>query len=163
VERIAVARLIRARGNRGELAAESLTAQPERFQRLTRVYLEPSQREVEVEEVWWHQDRPIFKFKGVDTISDAETLANQQVCVPIEERIELAPGEFFYSDLVGCEVWQGERRIGKVSGWSETGGPVLLEVGPHLIPFVPDLCPQVDVAARRIEVRLPDGFLELND
>lgn len=162
MERIAVARLVRVRGNRGELAAESLTAQPERFQILKRVFLEPSQREIQVEEVWWHQDRPIFKFAGIDSISDAEPLAGQQVCVPIEERIQLEPGQYFYSDLVGCEVWQGEQRIGKVDGWSETGGPVLLEVGKHLIPFVPEICVNVDVASKRIEVSLPDGLLEIN-
>ena len=41
---------------------------------------------MEVERTWMHGDHLIFKFKGVDTISDAERLAGADVSIPIEQR-----------------------------------------------------------------------------
>jgi len=160
---VAIARLTRPRGNKGELAAESWTSRPDRFDRLESVTLFPLARKIAVESVWWHGDHPVFAFHDIHSISDAEALSNQLVCVPLAERIELEPGEVFYGDLVGCEVFdQAGTRLGQIDDYQETGGPLLLEMGPHLIPFVPEICVKVDTADKRIEVKLPDGFLELN-
>jgi 16S rRNA processing protein RimM len=160
----AIARLTRPRGNRGELAAESWSSQPERFDDLEAVTLFPLARELAVESVWWHGDHPVFAFTGVESISDAEAFSNQIVCVALAERITLAEGEVFYGDLIGCEVFDTHsgQRLGQITDYQETAGPLLLEMGPHLIPFVPALCPKVDTAAKRIEVDLPEGFLDMN-
>ena len=58
-------------------------------------------------------------------------------------------------------------RLGEVIRWQECGGPNLLEVkmragGELLIPFARSLCVEIDVAARRIVVDLPEGLKELN-
>lgn len=154
---------MKPRGNKGELAAESWTSRPERFEGLHFITLWPLGRAMTVECVWWHGDHPVFAFEGVHSISEAEGLAGQLVCVPVEDRIALEPGEVFYGDLIGCEVFDtGGLRLGVVDDYQETGGPVLLEIGKHLIPFVPAICVTVDTAARRIEVDLPEGFLEMN-
>ena len=158
---VAIAHLVRPRGNKGELAAESLTLRPERFENLRTVHLLPSGRDVEVERVWWHQDRPVFKFVGVDSISDAEAVGKQDVCVPKSERVALEPGEYFYSDLVGCEVFEHGVALGRVTDYLETGGPILLEVGELLIPFVPAICVAVDLESKPIDVQLPEGLKEL--
>ena len=63
-DRVTVAALKRPRGIKGELAAVSLTMHPERFQELEDVVLMPSGRALTVERVWWHGDKPIFKFVG---------------------------------------------------------------------------------------------------
>ena len=86
------------------------------------------------------------------------------VTVPKEERVQLAEGEYFLSDLIGCTVFDraSGQTLGEVSGYQETGGPVLLEVGEHLVPFHKDLYRLVDVAGKRIEVELPEGFLDMN-
>ena len=114
-----------------------------------------------------HGDHLIFKFKGVDTISDAEQLAGADVAIPMEARAEVAEGEYYQSDLVGCEVFDGVRLIGTVAGWQETGGPVLVEVTTAqgkelLIPFAKAIFTKIDLEQRRIEVVLPDGLLDLN-
>jgi ribosomal 30S subunit maturation factor RimM len=47
-----------------------------------------------------------------------------------------------------------------------TAGTPLLQVqtaaGELLIPLAEDICRSIDVAARRIDVTLPDGLSELN-
>ena len=77
------------------------------------------------------------------------------------ERGQLPEGEFFRSDLIGCVVndEQTGERIGVVRGWQQYGGPPLMEVDVQgrevLIPFVPEICRQVDLAAKTIIVALP--------
>jgi 16S rRNA processing protein RimM len=118
-----------------------------------------------VESTWFHNGTLIFKFRGVDTISDAETLAGAEVRVPMSQRAPLEAGEFFQSDLVGCQVVDrstGES-LGRVSGWEDSGGPGLLVVeGGLLIPFARAICVEIDLEAKRIAVELPEGLKDLN-
>jgi len=122
---------------------------------------------MEVERTWMHGDHLIFKFKGVDTISDAERLAGADVSIPMEARAQVTEGEYYQSDLLGCEVFEGVRLLGTVAGWQETGGPVLVEVTTAqgkelLIPFAKAIFTKIDLEQRRIDVKLPDGLLDLN-
>ena len=142
----------------------------DRLQSLKTVYLAGVAYEVEA--VWYHKEQPIFKFRGVDSISDGEKLAGADVCVPRSERAKLPEGEFYFSDLVGCGMVDdatGEP-LGTVSGWQELGGGglVLLEVDegrggdPMLVPYANAVLKKIDVAAREIRVALPEGLRELN-
>jgi len=160
----------RPRGNRGELTAESLSSKPERFQKLREVRLLPANATEAastqtVEEVWEHSGTLIFKFAGVDSISDAEKLRGAEVQVPLSERVELEPGEYFQSDLIGCEVREraAGRVIGKVTGFEEYGGPPLLEIdgGRLSIPFVKAICVDIRPAEKLILAELPEGLEEL--
>jgi 16S rRNA processing protein RimM len=155
------------------LAAVSLSSGLERFRNLREVFLFDAQgavRPAEIESVWQHRGLLIFKFRGVDSISEAERLKGAEMRVPRQERAPLAEGEYYQSDLIGCEVIEranGER-LGTVTGWQECGGPALLEVKdggagePMLIPFARAICTEIDLEARRILVDLPEGLKELS-
>jgi 16S rRNA processing protein RimM len=162
---IAIAVLGRYRGNRGEVTALPLSGKPERYQGLAEVFLFGSGERYEVESTWFHNGTLIFKFRGVDTISDAQLLSGAEVRVPIGQRTPLEPGEFFQSDLVGCHVVDRRtgQSLGTVSAWEEAGGSGLLVVdGGLLIPFARSICVEIDPAAKRIAVELPEGLKELN-
>jgi 16S rRNA processing protein RimM len=118
-----------------------------------------------VESTWFHNGTLIFKFRGVDTISEAELLVGAEVRVPLEQRTPLEQGEFFQDDLLGCQVVDRRtgQSLGKVSGWEDGGGSGLLVVeGGLLIPFARSICVEIDPAARRIAVELPEGLKDLN-
>lgn len=118
-----------------------------------------------VEHVWLHDGTLIFKFAGVDSISDAEKLRGAEVQVTRSERIELEPGEYFHSDIIGCEVRDRatDRVIGRVTNFEEFGGPPLLEIdgGRFSIPFVNAICVEIRPDAQLIKVDLPPGLEEL--
>jgi 16S rRNA processing protein RimM len=166
---VAIALLGKTRGNRGELTALALSGKPERYAALREVYLlrpgAATAERFDVELTWFHQGVLVFKFRGVDSISEAELLVGSEVRVPIAERIPLEPGEFFQEDLLGCQVTDrrtGET-LGQVEGWEDSGGAGLLEItGGLLIPFARSICVEIDPAARRIVVELPEGLKELN-
>jgi len=163
---ITVAVLGRPWGNRGELTAVSLSSKPERFARLTQVRLLDSGLLREVESVREHDGTLLFKFRGVDSISDAETLRGAEVQVPLAERVPLEPGEYFHSDLIGCEVREraSGRPIGRVTNFEEYGGPPLLEIdgGRMLIPFVKAICTDIQPEERLILADLPEGLEDMN-
>ena len=102
---IAVGRLSRVRGNRGELVGEIYSSQPGRAEKLKQVVLETTGRESrlsEIERIWWHDGRPVFKFAGIDSISDAEPWAGADVMVAPSERALPEAGEYSHADLIGC-------------------------------------------------------------
>ena len=153
--------MLRPRGNKGELAAVPLSDNPER---VARAYVNGV--EYEVENVWRHGDRVIFKFRGVDSISAAEKLSGADVVIPREQRVPLAQGEYYQADLVGFSiVTRAGELIGTVQGWQEYGGPALLEVDAQgremLIPFAKSICVEIDVQNRAIVVDLPEGLRDL--
>jgi 16S rRNA processing protein RimM len=145
------------------LSALPLSDRRERFGALRKVTV--AGRALEIENAWWHQDRLVLKFRGIDSISDAEALAGAEVEVAPEERVSLDQDEYFLSDLVGCSVVDQKSGtvLGTVDGWEETGGgPMLLNVGDVLIPFARTICVEVNPSDKRIVVDLPEGLAELN-
>jgi 16S rRNA processing protein RimM len=168
---ITIAHIARPWGNKGEVTADILTDFPERFEAVSAVTLRRggAERAARLERFRFHKGRVVLKFEGSDSISDAETLANFDVVIPEEELHRLPEGEGLYYDfqLVGCAVVdRAGGAVGEVRGVMRTGAGAILEVkrpkGPDaLIPFVDEMCPEVDVAAKRITVELPEGLLEL--
>jgi 16S rRNA processing protein RimM len=166
---VAVATLTRPRGNRGELAAVSLTTDAGRFDSITRVVLKredaESGREAVVEHAWMHGGTLILKFRDVDSISAAQELAGLDVCIPAGERRPLDEGEYFQSDLIGCVVVDVDsgQPLGTVTAFVEGTGPGLLELDSGmLIPFVKSILTGIDPAGRKIVASLPQGLKDLN-
>jgi 16S rRNA processing protein RimM len=120
-----------------------------------------------VERIWMHGDHVIFKFAGVDTISDAERLAGAEVSIQWEDRPAAPEGEYYRSDLIGCEVFDSGVLLGTVADWLDTGATPLVEVRTPagkelLIPFANAIFTKIDIPGRRIEVTLPEGLTGLN-
>lgn len=169
-ERIVVAEILRPRGNRGEVLAKSETDVPGRLEQLKRAQArlpDGSDVALEVERAWNHKSGWILKFAGVDSIDAAERFRGADLWLPLADRAMLPEGEFFRSDLIGCSVVEkaSGKSLGVVEGWQQHGGPPLMEVKVAgrdvLIPFVPSICCEVDLAGHRIIVDLPEGLLEL--
>jgi len=168
---VIVGRLRRTRGNRGELLGEIYSSQPGRAEKLKEVMLqvEGRQRLAQIEEYWVHGDRPVFKFVGIDSISDAELWEGADILAPEAERAIPAEGEYTHEDLTGCRVVPEkapDTLIGVVKGVEEYGGPPLLRIETPegreiLVPFALAICRDIDVVAKVIRVELPEGLLEL--
>jgi 16S rRNA processing protein RimM len=174
-ERLTLARIVRARGTKGEVAAEILTDFPERLTKLREVWLVPpvagaAERKARLRNVWLATSRGgqvIFHFEGCDSIPEAQALVGCEVQVAFAERAKLPKGKHYVNDLVGCEVYEAGERLGAVRDVQFTGGSASLLVvegasGEILIPLAEGICVLVDPAARRIEVILPEGLRDLN-
>lgn len=167
--RVVLAEIFRPRGVRGELIARSLTDIPGRLESLKQAQVRLANgmdRTVELAEVWQHKGDWVLKFAGIDSMEAAQEFRGADLWVPISDRAALPDGDYFQSDLTGCEVVDRStgRTVGVVAGWQQYGGPPLMEVTVDgretLIPFVSSEC-QVDLGARVIRMSLPEGILEL--
>ncbi len=165
---VAVARIVRTRGLKGEVVAEILTDFPERFESLSSVIgVSPNteRAELKIETFWFQNDRIVLKFEGYDTVERGEELRDREICIPESEAVELEAGEYFDWQLAGCEVQdlQGEP-IGTVRELMRTGGTELLVVAgaekEYLIPFAESICVDVDIDKKLIKVDPPEGLLE---
>ena len=166
---VAVGRILRERGRIGEVTAEIYSSQPGRAEKLKDVMLGLGglRRPVQVERLWYHNGRPVFKFYGIDSISDAEIWRGAELLAPDGERARPEPGEYSHADLIGCELRASAgEQLGVVRGVEDYGGQVLLRVektagGEMLVPFAKAICREIDVAGKVIRVELPEGLAEL--
>lgn len=159
--------MIRTRGIRGELIGEVYSSRPGRAEELKSITLELKGRTkaVEVERVWMHDGRPVFKFAGIDSIGDAEPWAGADIFVSAEQRIPLGEGEYSYADLIGCRVIAIDP-VGIVKGVEDYGSAPLLQLEAPggreiLIPFTRSICREIDIASKTIRIDPPEGLLDL--
>jgi len=192
-EWVLVARIVRPRGNKGEVLAELFTDHSSRLSTFQNLFLRKGQEEprsMGLENFWVDRNHPehgIFHFAGCASIDAAEKLRGLDVLIPVADRVELPAGNYFVSDLIGCTVFEipseqtklsspvcameeAPRVLGAVTDvffpGEGTAGTPLLQVetpaGELLVPLAVDICRSIDVAARRIDVTLPEGLSDLN-
>ena len=137
---VTVARILRARGNKGEVAAELLTDFPERLPEIKEMFLRAesgARRRVVLRAFWVDRNHPgtgVFHFEGVDSINDAEKLRGLEVQIPFEKRATLPSGSFFVTDLIGCAVFEIASSISAVSS-----SPCSLAEAPAMLGKVRDV------------------------
>lgn len=165
---VAIAKVARPHGLRGEVAADVLTDFPERFQGLENVVVlaqDQSPAELKIEGFRFQKGRVFLKFAGLDTVESVEQLRNAEICVPEDEAVELEEGEFYDWELEGCRVVTVDgTELGTVRELMRTGGTEILVVKgtekDYLVPFAEAICTEVDIENELITIDPPDGLLE---
>jgi len=128
-------------------------------------------RPVELIHHWPHKGGIVLHFAGIDSISDAETLAGLLVAIPRSERAPLPEDEVYIGDLIGCTLVDVSSNppltVGAIEDVDRTAGPAPLLVvagaaGEVLIPFAKSYLRKVDLTNRRVEMALPEGLIDVN-
>ncbi len=170
-EFITLARVVKTQGRHGEVAVEVHSDVPDRFAEGVKLLaLEKSgeaRRDLEVEGFWPHKGLLVLKFRGVDSMSDAEELIGCELQVPGTDRASLEQGWNYVSDLVGCVVLDHGMEIGRIEDVQFGAGEApLLIVGSggkkFDVPFAEAYLEAVDMALRQVRMNLPEGMLEIN-
>jgi 16S rRNA processing protein RimM len=104
--------------------------------------------------------RPIVRLNGIEDRATAEGLRGVELTVDGEDAPALGQDEWWAHELEGCEVLDGDERLGTVTRLIELPSCEALEVRPIvggeplLVPMVKDAVRSVEPAARRIEINL---------
>jgi 16S rRNA processing protein RimM len=167
---IAIARIARTRGNRGEVLADFYTDFPDRFNALEEVWLEfdgGQRQRLAIEGSWEHKGRIVLKLEGIDSISSAEKYVGCWVVIPSDQAVPLPEGTYFDHELMGCSVLDATgKQLGIVEDILRIAGNTQLVVkdGPreYLIPATEAICVGVSIERKQILVDLPEGLLDLN-
>jgi 16S rRNA processing protein RimM len=161
---VAVGRITRAHGVRGELAVLTLSEVPERFEPGSRLFAgERDHRPLTVSATRPHRHRLLVAFDEIGDREAAQDLAGQYLFVPASETPSLPEGEFWPHQLVGCHVvTESGRSLGGIREVMRSqANDVWAADGPDgevLIPALKDVVREVDLAARRVIVREVPGL-----
>jgi 16S rRNA processing protein RimM len=164
---VAVAHILRPRGNKGEVAAELLTDYPQRLTALREAFLSDDRQQAEpcrigITACWLsqnHAGQAVFHFEGCSSINEAEKFRGLDVLLPIEQRVSLPAGQYFISDLIGCAVFEHARETSPVAS-----SPCSMSTAPALLGSVTDVqfpgegvsgTPLLVVDAREGEMLIP--------
>jgi len=164
-EYLTIATVLAPRGLRGELKVRIETDFPERFARLTRVYLGPEHLPFDFEGFRQYRGHGLLKLKGCDDRTAAEELRGMDVQIPLEEAVPLGSGEYYVHQIEGLAVYTEDGApLGVIEEVLFTGSnAVYVTHGPRgevLIPALKDVVLEVDLEAGRMIVRLPPGLLD---
>jgi 16S rRNA processing protein RimM len=189
-EWVAVARLMRPQGRKGELLAEPLTDVPGVLVAGTSLRLAAvaakapgaADGDVALEDVWTptgrNAGRVVLKLRGCDDISAAEGLAGKQLMLRKDALPTLEENQFYVGDLVGCVLLDGESVVGEIvdvqfpttpDGRRLEEAADLFEVQPSaggetlLVPFLRAWLVRVDLKAQRVEMQLPVGLVDAGE
>ena len=176
-EFVTIARVAKTQGRHGEVAATLLTDFPELFETRRKLFVlgdstkqggtaDVARRRLDLDEHWFHKGMVVLKFAGVDSISDAEMLLGSEIQIPRSERAALGSNEFYVSDLAGCTVTDSGREIGRIKDVQFGSGeaPLLVIEGEkeYLVPFAGAYIEKIALEQKRLEMKLPEGLLELD-
>jgi len=162
---LAIAHVLRPWGVRGEVKAEILTEDPDRFQWLETIYLEPDFQAHRLESARLHGGAVCLKLADCNDRDAAELLRGRTVYVPIEDALPLEEGEFWVHQILGLEVWSTDGQLlGVVQEVLDTSANDVYVVRSQqgrevLIPALMDVVLDIDLESGRMLVRLPEGLI----
>ncbi len=167
---VTIARIVKVRGLRGEVAAEILTDFPERFASTqgVRVLCSGSESWEQIESHRFHNGRVLLKFLNRDSPEQAEELVAGEVQIPEQGRSALPEGSYYESDLIGLRVVQDDENLGEVVDLFRTGreGENLVVKRPSgqefMVPLVREFVDRVDLDKKLIRVSLPSGLVDVD-
>ena len=147
-----------------------LTDDPARFHRLAECVLWDATRDERetrrITRARRHGEAVVLALDGCDTVEAAAALAGRLLAVPRAEALPAPEGRLYPWQLAGCQVvTEDGRDVGRVTGIEHAPAQdlwVVVDAGiERLIPAVPEIVTEVDLAARRVVIRPPEGLLDL--
>ena len=162
-----VGQIVNTFGVRGEVKVVPYTDDITRFNKLKKVYIQKKagMEEYEIENVRYHKNMVIIKFKKVDDMNTAELLKNLYLKIDIEDAIKLPKDTYFIADLIGLDVYTDEGiLLGKVDDIYSTGSNDIYVVKDEkgkqiLLPAIPDVLKEIDLDNEKIIVHIIKGLI----
>ncbi|MDX9873083.1 MAG: ribosome maturation factor RimM [Clostridia bacterium] len=163
---IKIGQIINTHGNKGELKIYPLTDGLSRFEELGHVFIHHQgvYREYQVKGVRFYKELVLMTLDEVPDMNAAEKLKTLYLELPETELKDLPAGHYYIYQLVGLNVYEQERFLGKITDVVKTGSnDVYMLEGTErkkalLIPALKEVVKEIDLAAGRMEVVLPEGL-----
>lgn len=158
--------IVNVKGLKGEVKVNPFTENIDRFEELKTVLIKfkNENKEFEIEKVGYHKNQVILKFKGINTIEEAEKLRNSYILINRNDLEPLEEGVYYITDLLGLEVYTEDGTLlGKVDDIYNTGSNDIYVVKDDLgkqklLPGIPEVLKNVDLEHGKIIVNLIEGL-----
>ena len=162
-----IGQIVNTFGIKGQVKVVPYTNDIRRFDELKKVYIvnKTSRKEVEIEEVKYHKNMVLLKFKGIEKVEEAENYRNCYLEIDRKDGKKLEEGEYYIVDLIGLDVETEEGiHLGKLEDIYNTGSNDIYvvkdELGKQiLLPYIDEVVKKVDLEGKKIIVHLIDGLI----
>lgn len=162
-----IGQIVNTFGIKGMVKVKPFTDDIRRFDRLEKVYIKKQneKKEYQIEEVKYHKEMVLIKFKGIDNIDAANLLKNSYLIVDREKEEPLEEGRYYIVDMLGIDVYTEEGNLlGKLDDIYNTGSNDIYvvkdELGKQvLLPALKEVIKQVDIENKKMVVHLIPGLI----
>lgn len=162
-----IGQIVNTFGIKGQIKVKPFTDDIRRFDNLKEVYVEKNntKKEYEIEEVKYHKDMVLIKFKGIETVEQAEKLKNSYITISRDSAEELEEDRYYIVDLLGLEVYTDEQiLLGILEDIFNTGSNDIYVVKSSdgkqiLLPAIKDVVKNIDIENKKITVHIIPGLI----
>lgn len=158
-----IGQIVNTFGIKGMVKVKPFTDDISRFDDLEEVYVES--KKYQIEEVKYHKDMVMIKFKGIENPEQADLLRNKYLKIDREDEQPLEEDTYYIVDLIGLEVYTDENSLlGTLEDVYNTGSNDIYvvkdELGKQiLLPAISEVVKQIDIQNKRITVHLIEGLM----
>ena len=162
-----IGQIVNTFGIKGMVKVKPFTDNIKRFDKLKKVYIENKngRKEYEIEELKYHKEMVLIKFKGIENPEDANLLRESYLMVSRADEEPLEEGTYYIVDMIGLEVETEEgEKLGNLVDIFNTGSNdiyvVKNELGKQiLLPAIKDVIKKIDMEKRKMTVHLIPGLM----
>ncbi len=168
--RLKVGKIVNTHSLKGEVKVISSTDfEEERFKKGSKLLITRGNqliREVIVESYRNHKNFLLVKFEGIDSVEEAEKLKNLQIKIDSDEVEELEENEFYFHQIIGCQVFdENDRNLGEIIDILTPGANdvwvIKGEEGKEiLIPYIEDVVKQIDITNKKVNIEVMEGLID---
>ena len=166
-ERLEIGQIVNTFGIKGFVKIYPYVDDISRFDDLKKVYIKSKKidEERQIEEVKYHKNMVLIKFKGIETLENAEKLRNAYVEIDRADAIPLEEGQYFIADLLGLDVFlETGEKLGVLEDIYNTGSSdiyvVKNELGKQfLLPYIDEVIKQINLDEGKIIVHIIEGLI----
>lgn len=165
MEKILIGKIVNVVGLKGELKVYCYTDKKEQFEELDQIWLQD--KKYPVQKARYQGNVVILKLQGIDDRNQAEAQRNKGVYIEEADLAQLPEGTYYVRDLIGSTVIDEDGTLlGQLSDVIQNSAQDLYEVNTKekksiLIPAVKEFILDIDMQEKIIQVKLPEGLLEL--
>ena len=168
--RLKVGKIVNTHSLKGEVKVISSTDfEEERFKKGSKLLITRGNqliREVVVQSYRNHKNFLLVKFEGIDSVEEAEKLKNLQIKIDSDEVGELEENEFYFHQIIGCEVFdENDRNLGEIIDILTPGAnDVWVIKGENgkeiLIPYIEDVVKKIDITSKKVNIEVMEGLID---
>lgn len=161
-----IGQIVNTSGLKGIVKVNCFSDDIRRFDKLSKVLIEKNKNLTEymIEEVRYSKNQVLIKFKGIDTIEEAETFKNCYIKIKREELEELPEDTYYIVDLIGINVYlENEILVGEIIDVFPTGSNDVYVIKREentdlLIPAIKDVVKSINIKEKKMIINLIEGL-----
>lgn len=163
---IEIGKIVNTHGLKGHVKVEPWCDGIETFEYLKRVFI--NNKEYNVESVKSQKNFFLLKLAELNKVEEAELLKGKIINAQEDEMLPLPEGVYYIKDIIGLSVYEGEKLIGEITDWIETGSNNVYVIKRSkgkdvLIPAIDSVIKEIDIENKKMSVNMLEGLMEDDD